>query len=155
MKKLLSRPLVNAICLSLFTAFYGLIFMLSSGHKEFENLLYYNRIDNNTPSFWKDFSRFLASGYEAYIAYTLIAVTVLVVILLLLRRHPYDEYHTSLLFGCLSVAAVLTLFAIAVFYLMILSDPNGIVEKFTLFISIHWTVVVLSDLCFVLLCRWR
>ena len=53
------------------------------------------------------------------------------------------------------VAAILTLIAIAVFYLMILSDPNGIVEKFTLFIVINWTTVVLSDLVFVLVCRWR
>lgn len=155
MKKLLSRPSVNAVCLSIFSAFYGLIFILSSSHNEFVNLLYYSRRSNASPLFWKNFSSFLADGYQAYIAYALIAITVLVVVLLLLRSHPYDEYHTSLLNGCLSIAAVLTLFAIAIFYLIILSDPNGIVEKFTLFISIHWAVVVLSDLCFVLLCRWR
>ena len=155
MKKLLSQPSVNAVCLSLFTVFYGLIFIMSCGHREFIDLLYYSRIGNSAPLFWNDFSNFLAAGYQAYIAYALIAITVLVAIMLLLRRHPYDEYHTSLLFACLSIAAVLTLIAIAVFYLMILSEPNGIVEKFTLFISVHWAVVVLSDLCFVLLCRWR
>ncbi len=155
MKSLLRRPLVNALCISLFTAFYGLIFIISSGHIEFENMLYYSRISYNVPSFWKGFSSFLTTGYHAYIAYALIAVTILVVVLLLLRRHPYDEYHISLLSGCLTVAVILTLVAIAVFYLMILSDSNGIVEKFTLFITIHWTVVVLADLSFVLLCRWR
>ncbi len=53
------------------------------------------------------------------------------------------------------MAVALTLIAIGIFYLMILSDPNGIVEKFTLFIVIHWAVVVLADLAYVLLCRWK
>jgi len=155
MKKLLSRPMVNAVCICLFTAFYSLIFIVTSGHIEFQNLLYYNTASPHVSVFWKDFGSFLIAGHHAYIAYILIAVTVLVVVLLLFRRHPYDEYHTALLNGCLSVAVILTLIAIAIFYLMILSDPNGIVEKFTLFIIIHWSVVVLADLSFVLLCRWR
>ena len=78
-----------------------------------------------------------------------------VVVLLILRRHPYDEYHTSLLLQCLAVAAVLTLIAIGIFYLLILFDPSGIVEKFTLFIAIHWATIVLCDLTYVLMCRWR
>lgn len=155
MKKLLSRPTVNAVCISLFSAFYGLIFILTAGHIEFESLLYFDTASPNASAFWRDFGAFLAVGRQASVAYILLAVTALLVILLLLRRHPYDEYHTALLNGCLTVALVLTLIAIAVFYLMILSEPNGIVEKFTFFIIIHWSVVVLADLTFVLLCRWR
>lgn len=155
MKRLLRLPFVNAVCISLFTAFYGLIFIVTSENNKFKSLLYYRHISNNNTSFWKSFSDFLAAGHHAYIAYALIALTILVAILLLLRRHPYDEYHLSLLNGCLSVAVVLTLIAIAVFYLMILSDSSGVVEKFTLFITIHWATVVLADLSFVLLCRWR
>lgn len=155
MKKLLSSPKVNAVCISAFTAFYALIFIIMPGNARIFDMLYSNLYGCKVAPFWKDFSDFLAAGYEEYIAYALIAVTVLVVVLLLLRQHPYDEYHTSLLFACLSIAAVLTLLAIAIFYLMILSDPSGIIEKFTLFITIHWTVVVLADLSFVLLCRWR
>ena len=74
--------------------------------------------------------------------------------MLLIRRRPYDEYHTANLIQCLVAAAVLTLMAIAAFYLMILSDPNGIVEKFTLFIVINWATVVLADLAYVLVCKW-
>jgi len=50
---------------------------------------------------------------------------------------------------------VLTLVAIAIFYLLILNEPTGIVEKFTFFIVIHWSTVVISNLAYVLLCRWR
>ena len=153
MKKLLSSPRVNAFCISLFTAFYGLIFIFTSGHSEFSDILYYTRADYN--DFWKRFSDFLASGQQSYFAYAVIAITILVAALLVLRKKPYDEYHVSLLVSCLAVAVVLTLIAIGIFYLMILSNPNGIVEKFTLFIMIHWITVVLADLCFVFLCRWR
>ncbi len=155
MKRILRHPALNAVCLSLFTAFYGLIFLVTAGHEEFGRLLYYFWRPRSTGGFWDGWSAFLVSGKHVYIAWGLIAVTLLVVALLGLRRHPYDEYHTSLLLRCLAVASVLTLAAIAVFYLMILSEPAGIVEKFTLFIVIHWATVVLSDLAYVLLCRWR
>lgn len=154
MKRILKNPAVNALGLSLFTAFYALIFIVTSGHIEFESLLYYNRA-MSIQSFWTGWSNFLASGRHSFIAYTLIGITILVVLMLLLRRHPYDEYHTANLAQCLAVAAILTLIAIAGFYLMILSDPNGIVEKFTLFIVIHWTTVVLADLAYVSVSRWK
>ena len=154
MKGFLKNPIINAVCISLFTAFYGLIFIVTSGHVEFESLLYYIRATRNH-RFWTGWSSFLALGHHVYIAYALIAITILVVLMLLFRRRPYDEYHVAKLIQCLAVAAILTLIAIAAFYLMILSDSNGIVEKFTLFIAIHWTTVVLSDLVYVSVCRWR
>lgn len=147
MKRILRHPAVNAVCISLFTAFYALVFLTAS-----KNIAFGKQIAD---PFWEGWSSFLTAGYHAYIAYAMIAITILVVVLLILRRRPYDEYHTSLLIHCLAVAAVLTLVAIAVFYLMILSDPSSIVEKFTLFIVIHWTTVVLCDLTYVLLCRWK
>ncbi len=155
MKHILKHPALNAICISLFTAFYGLIFITTSRHIEFDSLLYYSGTKQIDSPFWEGWSSFLAAGYHAYIAYAMIAITLLVVVLLMLRRHLFDEYHTSLLIKCLAVAAVLTLIAIAIFYLLILSDSNGIVEKFTLFIVIHWSTVVLCDLAYVILCRWR
>ncbi|AGA67590.1 hypothetical protein Desdi_0015 [Desulfitobacterium dichloroeliminans LMG P-21439] len=154
MKHLIRNPAINAIGLCIFTAFYGLIFIITPGHMEFENLLYYNRATTVEP-FWTGWSDFLASGYHAYIAYALIALSIVVVLMLLLRRHPYDEYHADVLIQCLAVATILTLAAIAIFYLMVLSNANGIVEKFTLFIVIHWATVVLADLVYVLVCRWR
>lgn len=154
MKGILKNPAVNAVCLSLFTAFYAAIFIVTSGHNEFESLLYYSRSTGFHP-FWTGWSSFLASGHHVFIAYTLIVITFLVVLMLIFRRRPYDEYHTSILIQCLVAAAILTLVAIAVFYLMILSDSNGIVEKFTLFIVVHWTTVVVADLVYVSICKWR
>lgn len=155
MNRILRHPATNAVCISLFTAFYALIFIITSKHIEFSRLMYYSRENHNSDSFLESWSAFLDAGYHAYIAYALIAVTVLIVIFLSLRRRAYDEYHTSLLIQCLIVALMLTLIAVAVFFLLILSDANGIVEKFTLFITIHWATVVLADLVYVLLCRLR
>ncbi len=154
MKRILKNPAINAVGISLFTAFYAIIFIVTSGHVEFANLLYYSRETNPHP-FWSGWSSFLASGRHVYIAYSLLVITILIVLMLLLRRRPYDEYHVANLVYCLAVAAILTLLAIALFYLLILSEPNGIVEKFTFFIVIHWTTVVLADLVYVFLCRWR
>lgn len=154
MNRILRHPAANGICISLFSAFYALIFIITSGHREFTNLLYYSR-HPHIDSFWGSWSGFLAAGHHAYVAYGLVAITILVVILLSLRRRAYDEYHTALLIQCLIVALALTLIAIAAFFLIILSDANGIVEKFTFFITIHWATVVLADFAYVFLCRWK
>ena len=149
MNRLLKSPTVNVVFISFFTAFYALVFFIASKSVSFENSLY----DKKADSFWRAWCGFLATGNQRYIACVLIAVTVLVVILLITRRRTYDEYHTSILANCLLIAAILVLVAIAVFYLLILNDPSGITEKFTLFIVIHWTTVVFANLVFVLLCR--
>ena len=151
MKRLLRSPAVNAVCISIFTAFYAIVFYATSKNIVSENNLYHKGL----ASLWSAWSSFLAAGHHLYITCFLVAVTIVIVVLLVMRRKPYDEYHTSILTHCLVIAAVLTLVAIAIFYLLILNEPTGIVEKFTFFIVIHWSTVVISNLAYVLLCRWR
>lgn len=153
MKRILRYPAVNAICISLFSIFYAVVFFVTAGSEKFKSSLYYWQTEGGADPFWTGWSNFLASGFHAYIAGALLAVTALTVVLLLMQRRPYDEYHTSILTHCFVAAIVLTLIAIAVFYLIILLDPNGIIEKFTLFIIVHWVSVVFCDLAFVLLCK--
>lgn len=148
MKRLLKYPATNAACLGLFSAFYALVFLLCAGGQVPEAGL-------AASPFWSAWTGFLSSGGQRTIALVMIVLTLLVVALLLTRRRLFDEYHTAILFSCLAVALVLTLIAIAVFYLVILSNANGAAEKFTLFVTVHWVTVVLADLVFVLLCRWR
>lgn len=155
MKRLIRSPIFNAACISLFTFFYASIFIITSDHLEFNRTLYYGGNPNHAQTFMTGWSAFLASGRHIYIAAALAVITVLVVLLLVLRRRPYDEYHAAILLNCLVAAVILTLIAIGIFYLLILSEPSGIVEKFTLFIVVHWTTIVLSDLVFVLMCSRR
>jgi hypothetical protein len=154
MKGLLKYPAFNAACVSLFSAFYGFIFIMTAAHYEYGNTLYYINPAIHAEGFWPAWAHFLEIGGHGLIAVALIILTVILDVLLLTRRRPYDEYHTAILTGCLSVAIMLMIIAVAVFYLTVLSVPNGIVEKFTLFIVIHWVTVILADFVFVVKCRW-
>lgn len=126
MKRIISHPVTNAVCISIFSLFYGIVFIATA-----------------------------KGAAQVVAACGLLGLTVLVDSLLLRRRRSYDEYHTTILVTCLVIALVLMMITVAVFFLMILSQPTGVVEKFSLFAAIHWGTVVLADLAYVLICRWR
>jgi Kef-type K+ transport system membrane component KefB len=151
MRRALKSPIFNAVCISLFTAFYSVVFFASAGSESFKENLDYA----NIPARWAAWSRFLEAGNHVYIAAAMIALTILVVVMLLSRRQPHDEYHAAILTNCLAAAIVPTLLAIAVFYIVILLNQSGIVERFTFFIVIHWVTVVFANLTYIFLCRWR
>jgi len=145
MNRFLRHPVTNAVGISAFSLFYGVIFLAFS-----------NRIQSQTGlaenEFWKAWDSFLVCGGHRYTAIILIAVTILVVTLRLIKHKPYDEYHTTILVKCLAVSEVLTLAAIAAFFVVVLIEPNGIISKFTLFIMVNWSTVVLADLIYLVLC---
>lgn len=155
MKRVLQSPIVNAVCISIFTAFYSAVFLLSCSNERFLSSLYYVKSGEQTSLFWYQWSSFLARGNQRYIVLALAAITALTVFFLFARRRNYDEYHISILLTCLAVSIVLTLIANALLYLFILTQLDGIVEKFTLFVTIQWVSIVLADFVFVLICRWR
>jgi hypothetical protein len=157
MKRFLKSPALNAVCVSLFSAFYALVFTVTAYRGGFTDTLYYAKPGRADAGglFWAQWSRFLAEGRHQYIAYALTALTAAVVVLLLTNRRPYDEYHVDILLTCLVAALVVIMAGIAVFYFSVLREPEGVVERFTLFVVIHWLCVVLADLAYVLLCRRR
>jgi len=123
MKRALKSPILNAVCVSLFSAFYTVVYILIER--------------------------------PMYVAWPMIAMTGIIVAMLLIRRQKYDEYHAAILANCLITALVLTMIAIAVFYIIILIDPAGVENKYGYFIDAHWITVVLSDFAYVILCRRR
>ena len=157
MKRIIKSPAVNAVCLGLLTAFYSTIFIVTSSNNVFMNALYHTRlsaiedylvVDRYFLLIW---SQFLAEGHQKYIAFALIAITAAVIVMLALRRRPFDEYDADRLVVCLIAALVITIIAIALFYLSFFFESHTIVENFTLFIAVHWAAVVLSDFAFVIL----
>jgi hypothetical protein len=74
MNRLLRHPATNAVCLSLFTAFYAAVFLVTSGHREFENLLYFGR-QRDAAGFWGNFAKFLGAGGHAIVAWALVFLT--------------------------------------------------------------------------------
>ncbi len=154
MKNILRNPWTNALGISAFTAFYASIFFVTAGNSQFKEGLYYAHMDGMRP-FWTGWSRFLAAGHHRYIAAALILIAALVVVMHVMRRRPYDEYQTSILVTCLMASFMLALMAVGLFFLAVLMDPNGILEKFFLFIIAQWATVAVSDLVYTFLCRRR
>jgi len=152
MNNILKNPKTNAACISMFTVFYVISFFLAS-FGGFSKLIFNNGTADYRLPFWTTWSEFLAAGYHWYIVFILTAITIVIVFILLLRGGTYDEYHISVLLKLFVLAVVLTFIAIAVFFLMILWDSRGVVEKFAFFILLHWTFVVISDFIFVLIYR--
>ena len=145
MNRFFRHPAANAAGISIFTIFYSIIFLAHSSRLT-------SQTGTATHPIWKAWDSFLDIGGHRYTAFVLIALTVLVVVFLFIKHKPYDEYHTAILGKCLAVSCILTLAAIAVFFVVILIDPTQIISKFTLFITINWSTVVIADLIYLLLC---
>ncbi|NLU52027.1 MAG: hypothetical protein GXX10_04075 [Clostridiaceae bacterium] len=151
--KLLRYPLVNGVFVSLFTAFYALILIFTSNHLEFQRILYYTKAKAANLSNLSSWGEFLYNGHQKYIGMAMIALTILIVVLLILRKKTYDEYHVQILSKCFLIAGFITICLVALFFFMVLSEPVAIVEKFTLFVILHWMSILVADLIFIISCR--
>lgn len=151
--KFLRYPFINGAFVSLFTSFYAFILIFTSNHIEFQYILYYTKAkaaNHNNLSTWGEF---LYNGHQKYIGMAMIALTVLIIVLLILRKKPYDEYHVEILSKSFLIAGFITICLVAIFFLLILSEPIAIVEKITLFVILHWMSMLLADLIFIITCR--
>ena len=81
--KIMRNPKVNAAIILIITAFYSLVFILTSGHIEFERMLNHANTLNN--AFWNAWSAFLMQGNLKYIGYAYLVLAVAIVILSLIR----------------------------------------------------------------------
>ena len=146
MYRLLKNPITNAVGIFLFSTFYTVLFFAFSDRILAES-------HSQETGFWKVWDSFLQAGSFKAVALVLVVLTVVVMAILLIQHKPYDEYHTGILTKCLSVAVILTLLAIGLFFLVILLEPSGFLSKFMLFITINWSTVVMADLVYLVLCR--
>ena len=155
MKRFLSHPAINAICLAMLSTFYAVVTLLNENKIVLESTQYYDRQHDRLSFIFEKWTVFLSNGYLKYLIISLIALTTLAVIMLLFKKHSYDEYHVKILEKCLITALILTIISIGIFYLTILVNPDGIIVKFTLFAMIHWMTIILADLFYVFKFNWR
>ena len=87
--KIMRNPKMNAAIVLIVTVFYSLVFILTSGHIEFERMLDHANTLNN--GFWNTWSAFLMQGNLKYIGYAYIALAVAIVILSLIRKQNESE----------------------------------------------------------------
>jgi len=148
MNRFFRHPATNAVGLTIFSAFYGVIFLgfsprLLTGTGESQN------------AFWRAWDAFLLAQGNRWLAVALLALTLLCLVILLRHRSVYDEYQTALLVRCLATAVVLALAGIGGLFALVLLDPVGIVSKLALMVSVNWASVVLADLVYLIVCRRR
>lgn len=148
--RFLRKPLINAAIILIISMFYALIFILVSGHMEFERIL--NHADTLNSSFWNTWSAFLEQGNMKYIGYAYIALAVVIDILSVIRKRDYDEYQIGILEKGFIVmgAAMVIVFPIAL--ILVLSDLLYSIETLMLLVVIHWSVVLIADLIYVI--KW-
>ena len=147
---LIRNPKINAAIVLVITMFYSLVFILTSGHLEFERILCHANTLNS--SLWNFWSEFLIRGHLKYIGYVFIALALAIVILSLIRIKGYDEYQTSILQKGLVSAGVILLCLFPLTLLLILSEPNYAIEAITMLVVVHWSAVLIAELVYTL--RW-
>ena len=146
--KILRKPQINAVIVSVVSMFYAFVFIFISGHLEFERIL--NHADTLNSDFWNGWSAFIKQGNIKYIGYAYIALALAVVIISFIKKRDYDEYQISILEkGIMVMGAVMVLlFPIAL--ILVLSAPSYCVETLLFLIVAHWTTVLIVDLIYVI-----
>ena len=148
--KIMRNPKVNAAIILIITAFYSPVFILTSGHIEFERMLNHAGTLNN--AFWNAWSTFLMQGNLKYIGYAYLVLAVAVVILSLIRKQNYDEYQIGILEKGFIVSGIVMVCLFPAALLLVLSDPYYAIEALTLLVVMHWSTVLIADLAYVI--KW-
>ena len=82
--RILRKPQTNAVIISVVSIFYALVFIIISGHLEFERIL--NHAETLNSPFWNGWSIFLKQGNMKYIGYAYIALALAIVIISIIRN---------------------------------------------------------------------
>lgn len=148
--KILRKPIVNAAIISIVTAFYSLVFIITSGHAEFERMI--NHPNTLANSFWNSWSTFLLEGNLKYLGYIYILLAIAVDTLSFIRKRDYDEYQTGILEKGLVIAGIVMILVFPLALLLVLSDPNYSIETLVFLVVAHWTTVLIADFSYVI--KW-
>lgn len=146
--KIFRKAQINAVIVSVVSVFYALVFILISGHLEFERIL--NHADTLNSAFWNGWSAFIKQGNIKYIGYAYIVLALDIVIISFIKKRDYDEYQISILEkGIMVMGAVMVLF-FPIALILVLSDPSYCIETLLFLIVAHWTTVLIVDLIYVI-----
>ena len=146
--KILRKPQINAVIVLVISMFYALVFILISGHIEFERIINHANTLNST--FWNGWSVFLKQGNMRYIGYAYIILALAIVIVSFIKKRDYDEYQTSILEKAVITMGVALVFLFPVALLLVLSDPSYSIEALMFLLVAHWSSVLIADLIYVI-----
>ena len=144
--KLMKNLYIHAVGIAFISVFYAAVFIITSGHLEFQRILDHGQTLNST--FWNDWSAFLMNGNLKYVGYAYIVATVGLFILSFIRKRNYDEYQAGILTTSFIITGIMLLLLFPAALLLILSDSNYAVETLMFLIVIHWSVFLLVNLIY-------
>lgn len=142
--RIMKNPYINAIVTSVISLAYAAVFILTSGHIEFERTLPHIQTLNHT--FWNNWSAFLCHGNLKYIGYVYIAAAISMIILSTIRKKDYDEYQTCILTTSFVAMGVVMLLLFPAALFLVLSDPNYAAEILLFLVVVHWSVFLIATL---------
>ena len=148
--KIMKNPYINAAVTSIISLAYATVFILTSGHIEFERILNHSQTLNN--AFWNNWSIFLLQGNLKYIGYAYIAAAIGIIILSIIRKKNYDECQVGILTTSFIVMGVILLLLFPVALFLVLSDPNYAVEMLVFLIVVHWFAFLIANLIYAI--KW-
>ena len=148
--RIMKNPYINAAVTSVISLAYVTVFILTSGHIEFERILNHSQALNS--AFWNNWSIFLLHGNLKYIGYVYIAAAISILILSIIRKKNYDEYQVGILTTSFAAMGVILLLLFPATLLLVLSDPNYAVEMLMFLIVVHWSVFLIANLIYAI--KW-
>ena len=148
--KFFRKPLINAAITLIVSIFYAFIFILISGHMEFERVL--NHTDTLNSPFWNTWSAFLRQVNMKYIGYAYMVVAGVIAILSFIRKRDYDEYQISILEKVFITMGETMMLVFPIALILALSDPLYSIETIMFLVVIHWSVVLIADFVYVI--KW-
>lgn len=148
--RIMKNPYINAAVTSVISLAYATVFILTSGHIEFERILNHSQTLNS--AFWNNWSIFLLHGNLKYIGYVYIAAAISILILSIIREKNYDEYQVGILTTSFAAMGVILLLLFPATLLLVLSDPNYAVEMLMFLIVVHWSVFLIANLIYAI--KW-
>lgn len=148
--KILKNPKINALFISVISAFCALLFIFTSNHVEFIRLFSHSKTLNS--DFWNSWSTFIQNGNMKYIGYVIIALTIAIIFLTVFRKQKYDEYQVNILAKGFITAGIITVLMLPIALLLVLSDRNYAIETMFLLLTIQWIGVLVVDLIYTAKC---
>jgi len=146
--KVLKNPKFNAAVIAVISIFYAFVFIITSGHIEFNRMLNHSATLNN--NFWNLLTLFLKQGHLKYIGYAYIVAAVIIAAPSFVREQDYDEYQAHILGRGFIVSGIAMVFLFPVALVMILSDPNYSIETLVFLVVAQWSVVLVTELLYTL-----
>lgn len=142
------KPLVNLVLIAIISAFYAFVFVISSGHAEYEHILDHSMTLNNT--FWNAWTVFLKQGKLKYIGYAFIVLTAAIIIISVIKRQHCGDCQTAIFEKGIIVSGIALTLLLPLTFLLILSDHGYAVEFITFLAVSHWSVLLFADLIYVI-----